>query len=85
MSLGTQPISAESVPQPHKSNIVTRTGGGLSLLQQRMPFHMTVLGVYLGNEFSPASRDRMEIFGEAICEKVSKVSDLNLETSIVQL
>lgn len=50
-----------------------------------MPFHMTVLGVYLGNEFSPASRDRMEIFGEAICEKVSKVSDLNLETSIVQL
>ena len=46
-----------------------------------MPFHMTVLGVYLGNEFSPASRDRMEIFGEAICEKVSKVSDLNLETS----
>ena len=73
------------MPQPHKSNIVTRTGGGLSLLQQRMPFHMTVLGVYLGNEFSPASRDRMEIFGEAICEKVSKVSDLNLETSIVQL
>ena len=46
---------------------------------------MTVLGVYLGNEFSPASRDRMESFGEAICEKVSKVSDLNLETCIVQL
>jgi len=42
--------------------------------EEQMPFHMTVLGVYLGNEFSPASRDRMEIFGEAICEKVSKVS-----------
>ena len=26
MNLGTQPISAESVPQPHKSNIPTRTG-----------------------------------------------------------
>ena len=50
-----------------------------------MPFHMTVLGVYLGDEFSPLSRDRMEIFGEAICEKVSKVSDPNLETQLHKL
>ena len=42
--------------------------------RSRMPFHMTVLGIYLGNEFSPLPRDHMELFGEAICEKVAEAA-----------
>lgn len=41
-----------------------------------MPFHMTVLGIYLGNEFSPLPRDHMELFGEAICEKVAEAAGM---------
>ena len=37
---------------------------------------MTVLGMYLGKEFSPLPRDHMELFGEAICKKVTEAAGM---------
>eukprot|EP00435_Cladocopium_sp_Y103_P056253 s282_g18.t4 len=60
----------------HQLNELLRSHGIPVLVQRedQMPFHMTVLGIYLGSEFSPLPRDHMELFGEAICEKVTEVS-----------
>lgn len=60
----------------HQLNELLRSHDIPVLVQRedQMPFHMTVLGIYLGKEFSPLPRDHMELFGEAICEKVAEVS-----------
>ena len=46
----------------------------------QMPFHMTFLGVFLGDEFSPQQRDRMEVFAEDICREVLQTSQQQLGT-----